>query len=149
VRETDRWHDRILAGLEFSAVGKIKSHAALTAAELARLLGMGAATLRRARAARAKLRRPVESAGCGCCLRLRVARTRRPRDVRTSDARGTVDALRSMHDRVTAPVVPSVIVPDEANYVLNVGHAHFGRLALKHEHFSFDDGLWRSKDGSR
>jgi putative toxin-antitoxin system antitoxin component (TIGR02293 family) len=55
VRETDRWHDRILAGLDFGAVDNIKTHVALTDAELARLLGMGEATLRRARGARAKL----------------------------------------------------------------------------------------------
>jgi putative toxin-antitoxin system antitoxin component (TIGR02293 family) len=55
VRELDRWHERILAGLDFAAVDNIKQHAALTDAELARLLGMGEATLRRARAARAKL----------------------------------------------------------------------------------------------
>jgi putative toxin-antitoxin system antitoxin component (TIGR02293 family) len=55
VREKGRWHDRILAGLDFGAVDNIKAHAALTDAELARLLGMGEATLRRARGARAKL----------------------------------------------------------------------------------------------
>jgi putative toxin-antitoxin system antitoxin component (TIGR02293 family) len=55
VRELDRWHERILAGLDFSAVDSIKKHASLTDAELAGLLGMGEATLRRARAARAKL----------------------------------------------------------------------------------------------
>ena len=55
VRETDRWHDRILAGLDFGAVDNIKTHASLTDAELARLLGMGEATLRRARGARSKL----------------------------------------------------------------------------------------------
>lgn len=55
VRELDRWHERILAGLDFSAVDKIKAHATLTDSELARLLGIGEATLRRARAARAKL----------------------------------------------------------------------------------------------
>jgi putative toxin-antitoxin system antitoxin component (TIGR02293 family) len=51
VREIGRWHERILAGLEFKAVDKIKAHAALTDPELARLLGIGEATLRRARAA--------------------------------------------------------------------------------------------------
>jgi RES domain-containing protein len=51
--------------------------------------------------------------------------------------------------RTLALVVPSVIVPHEANYVLNVGHALFGRLAVRQEHFSFDDRLWRSKDGGR
>jgi putative toxin-antitoxin system antitoxin component (TIGR02293 family) len=55
VREGDRWHERILAGLDFSAVDNIKRYAALTDAELARLLGLGEATLRRARAARSKL----------------------------------------------------------------------------------------------
>jgi RES domain-containing protein len=49
--------------------------------------------------------------------------------------------------RTLALVVPSIIVPHEANYVLSVGHAQFGRLAVTHEHFSFDDRLWRSKDG--
>jgi len=53
--ELGRWHERILAGLEFGAVDKIKAHAALTDPELARLLGIGEATLRRARAARTKL----------------------------------------------------------------------------------------------
>jgi putative toxin-antitoxin system antitoxin component (TIGR02293 family) len=51
VREIGRWHERILAGLEFKAVDKIKAHAALTDPELARLLGISEATLRRARAA--------------------------------------------------------------------------------------------------
>lgn len=51
VRKIGRWHERILAGLEFKAVDKIKEHAALTDPELARLLGISEATLRRARAA--------------------------------------------------------------------------------------------------
>jgi len=51
VRKVGRWHERILAGLEFKAVDKIKAHAALTDPELARLLGIGEATLRRARSA--------------------------------------------------------------------------------------------------
>lgn len=55
VREAGRWHERILEGLDFSAVDNIKAHAALTDGELARLLGIGEATLRRARAARTKL----------------------------------------------------------------------------------------------
>jgi len=55
VREAGRWHERILEGLDFSAVDNIKQHAALTDGELARLLGIGEATLRRARAARTKL----------------------------------------------------------------------------------------------
>lgn len=55
VREVGGWHERILAGLEFTAVDKLKAHAALTDTELARLLGIGEATLRRARAARSVL----------------------------------------------------------------------------------------------
>jgi len=51
VRETGRWHDHILEGLSFDGVERIKAHASLTDAELARLLGIGEATLRRARAA--------------------------------------------------------------------------------------------------
>ncbi len=51
VRELGRWHERILAGLEFKAVDKLKAHAAFTDPELARLLGISEATLRRARAA--------------------------------------------------------------------------------------------------
>lgn len=51
--------------------------------------------------------------------------------------------------RTLALVVPSVVVPHETNYVLNVSHAQFGRLVVSQEHFSFDDRLWRSKDASR
>lgn len=42
-----------------------------------------------------------------------------------------------------ALVVPSVIVPQEANYVLNVRHAQFARVRVaKPEPFSFDERLW-------
>lgn len=42
-------------------------------------------------------------------------------------------------------VVPSVIVPQEANYVLNVRHPQFARLRIsKPEPFSFDSRLWKS-----
>jgi putative toxin-antitoxin system antitoxin component (TIGR02293 family) len=50
VREPGQWHERILAGLSFDAVEKVKARASLTDAEVARLLGIGEATLRRARA---------------------------------------------------------------------------------------------------
>lgn len=59
VREADQWHERILAGLAFDAVEKVKAHASLTDAEMARLLGIGEATLRRARASRATLDAPT------------------------------------------------------------------------------------------
>lgn len=42
-------------------------------------------------------------------------------------------------------VVPSVIVPQEPNYVLNVAHPQFARLRIsKPESFSFDSRLWES-----
>jgi len=50
VREAGQWHERILEGLSFDAVEKVKARASLTDAEVARLLGIGEATLRRARA---------------------------------------------------------------------------------------------------
>ena len=50
VCEPEQWHERILEGLSFDAVEKVKAHASLTDAEVARLLGIGEATLRRARA---------------------------------------------------------------------------------------------------
>lgn len=55
VREAAQWHDRILKGLPFDAVENVKAQASLTDAEIARLLGIGAATLRRARASDATL----------------------------------------------------------------------------------------------
>ena len=45
-----------------------------------------------------------------------------------------------------ALVVPSAIVPQEANYVLNVNHPQFARLELSApEPFSFDERLWRTR----
>src|SRR5262245_36065371 len=55
VREAGNWHERILSGLGFDAVESIKERLALTDPEIARLLGLGEATLRRARASRARL----------------------------------------------------------------------------------------------
>jgi putative toxin-antitoxin system antitoxin component (TIGR02293 family) len=55
VRESRPWHARILAGLPFAAVERVKARASLTDAEIARLLGIGEATLRRARAAHTNL----------------------------------------------------------------------------------------------
>ena len=47
-----------------------------------------------------------------------------------------------------ALVVPSAIVPHEANYVLNVNHPQFARLVATRAPFSFDDRLWRAKHGA-
>jgi RES domain-containing protein len=45
-----------------------------------------------------------------------------------------------------ALVVPSVIVPQEANYVLNVRHSQFAQLRVaRPEPFSFDERLWQSR----
>lgn len=55
VREANAWHERILGGLAFEAAERVKAQAALTDSELAKLLGVGEATLRRARAARGTL----------------------------------------------------------------------------------------------
>lgn len=42
-------------------------------------------------------------------------------------------------------VVPSVIVRQEVNYVLNVRHPQFAQVRIgKPEPFSFDERLWRS-----
>jgi RES domain-containing protein len=47
--------------------------------------------------------------------------------------------------KALALVVPSVIVPQEANYVLNVRHPQFVEIAVgRPESFSFDERLWRS-----
>ena len=45
-----------------------------------------------------------------------------------------------------ALVVPSSIVPQETNYVLNVDHPQFARLVAAQEPFSFDERLWRSRN---
>lgn len=55
VREPTQWHERILEGLPVAAIENVKARAALTDAEMARLLGVGDATLRRARASGAAL----------------------------------------------------------------------------------------------
>jgi putative toxin-antitoxin system antitoxin component (TIGR02293 family) len=55
VREPAQWHARILEGLPAKAMETVKARASLTDAEVARLLGIGEATLRRMRAAGAPL----------------------------------------------------------------------------------------------
>ena len=51
VNEPAQWHARILEGLPLQAVDNVKARAGLTDAEMSRLLGIGEATLRRARLA--------------------------------------------------------------------------------------------------
>ena len=76
--------------------------------------------------------------------RVRVQRhTRR----RAREPAGDQEAGRSWIDEgvAFALVVPSVIVPQETNYVLNVMHPQFAQMRIgKPEAFSFDERLWRS-----
>ena len=51
VSDAAEWHARILAGLPLQALDNVKARAGLTDAEMSRLLGIGEATLRRARLA--------------------------------------------------------------------------------------------------
>jgi RES domain-containing protein len=71
------------------------------------------------------------------------AGTRPPRSFSASQETG-----RAWLDEGTALafVVPSVIVPQEKNYVLNVTHPHFATVRVANsEPFSFDERLWRSE----
>jgi RES domain-containing protein len=52
------------------------------------------------------------------------------------------DWLRSR--RSLALSVPSVVVPQERNYLLNPAHPEFARVAVgRREPFSFDPRMWR------
>jgi RES domain-containing protein len=70
----------------------------------------------------------------------RRGRLRPPRSVASSQEMGRM----WLDDAVTlALVVPSVIVPQEKNYVLNVRHPQFAHVQLaKPEPFSFDERIW-------
>jgi RES domain-containing protein len=47
--------------------------------------------------------------------------------------------------KTLALVVPSIVVPRETNYVLNVHHSQFAKLrVMAAEPFSFDERLWKS-----
>jgi RES domain-containing protein len=53
---------------------------------------------------------------------------------------------RWLNDAATiALVVPSALVPHEANYVLNVKHTQFARLVAVQEPYSFDERLRRTR----
>lgn len=73
----------------------------------------------------------------------RIAPTGRPRSLSASTKIGAdwFEAGTSL-----ALVVPSVIVPQESNYVLNVRHAQFAQVRVaKREAFSFDERLWQRR----
>ena len=77
--------------------------------------------------------------------RVRLSRhdgDRPPRSLETSQA---VGRRWIESDGTLALVVPSVIVPQEKNYVLNAAHAQFADLAATEEPFSFDDRLWQAR----
>lgn len=68
---------------------------------------------------------------------------RPPRSLRASQELGR----RWIEDNGTlALVVPSAIVPQETNYVLNTRHRQFEGLVARHEPFSFDDRLWQPRN---
>lgn len=83
-----------------------------------------------------------------------------PKAARTTRYHGPVDAWRHARTPLAsqeagrewlangttlALVVPSVVVPQETNYVLNVRHPLFARLRISMpEPFSFDRRLWKS-----
>lgn len=81
----------------------------------------------------------------GLPRRMRLTRYDGERPPRAFDA--SQDAGRRwLEGRGTlAFVVPSVIVPRETNYVLNVRHPQFAELVAEPEPFSFDDRLWQSR----
>ena len=59
--------------------------------------------------------------------------------------RSTKDAGTAWADQGKRPVlkVPSVLVPREHNYMLNVRHPNFGKIAIDSpEPFSFDPRMW-------
>ncbi len=80
--------------------------------------------------------------------RARVARHRVKRTPPSLEASQEVGREWLLGVATLALVVPSAIVPHEANYVLNVNHPQFARLVVKHARFSFDDRLWRAKHGT-
>jgi RES domain-containing protein len=74
----------------------------------------------------------------------RIQRYRSARPPRSSTA--SQEAGRKWLDegKALALAVPSVIVPQEANYVLNARHVQFAELRVtSREPFSFDGRLWK------
>lgn len=68
---------------------------------------------------------------------------RPPRSIGTSQETGRVWLEKG---DTLALVVPSLIVPQEKNYVLNVGHEHFPAVRVANaEPFSFDERLWQNR----
>ena len=75
------------------------------------------------------------------------ARLQRQANTRRAPSESSQEVGRAWVDdgKALALVVPSVIVPQETNYVLNVGHPQFAEVEVgRPESFSFDERLWRS-----
>jgi RES domain-containing protein len=72
-----------------------------------------------------------------------------PPDWRTYPAPPTLALVgeRWLRESRTAVLsVPSVVVPDERNFVLNPNHADFARLVINpSEPFSFDPRMWKTR----
>jgi RES domain-containing protein len=76
--------------------------------------------------------------------RPRLQRQTAARQPRTLAASQSIGRAWIETGAAVALVVPSVIVPQEANYVLNAKHPQFAQIkARKREAFSFDERLWR------
>lgn len=74
------------------------------------------------------------------------ARARRQRQREPCTPRESREAGRAWLDagRTLVLAVPSVIVPEEANVVLNVRHPQFAQLRMAPpQPFSFDERLWK------
>ena len=75
------------------------------------------------------------------------ARLQRQAGARRTSSESSQEIGRAWADdgKALALVVPSVIVPQETNYVLNVRHSQFAEVEVgRPESFSFDERLWRS-----
>lgn len=81
--------------------------------------------------------------------RARFARHDGERAPRPLEASQEVGRQWLLGGATLALVVPSAIVPREANYVLNVKHPQFARLTATREPFSLDERLWRAEGGAR
>jgi RES domain-containing protein len=77
--------------------------------------------------------------------RARVSRHDGERPPRSLDASQEVGRRWIENDGTLALVVPSVIVPQEKNYLLNALHPQFAGLVAAEEPFSFDDRLWQAR----
>lgn len=78
-----------------------------------------------------------------------VAIANLPADWRTYPAPPALALIgeRWLHESRTAVLsVPSVVIPDERNFILNTVHAQFAKLTISRpEAFTFDPRMWKRK----